>query len=81
MKLNRTNLNKIIKWTSSKFNEYTKKEVVDKVLKLRPTQRFECNCGSYAEGGYNGGIHYVFQRDISKLIMSTNGRMVTILEV
>lgn len=32
IKANKTNLNKIIKWSSSRFNTYTKAKVIDKIL-------------------------------------------------
>lgn len=32
IKANKTNLNKIIKWSSSRFNEYKKSEVIKKIL-------------------------------------------------
>ena len=72
MKLNKTNLNKLIKWTSSKFNEYTKNEIIDKVLRLKPFEEFECRCGSYGQGAWNGGINYKFYRATDKLIIQTN---------
>ena len=72
MKLNKTNLNKLIKWTSSKFNEYTKNEVIDIVLNLNPFEEFQCRCGSYSEGAYNGGIIYYFKRTLDKLIVVIN---------
>lgn len=32
IKANKTNLNEIIKWSSSRFNEYKKSKVIDKIL-------------------------------------------------
>lgn len=32
IKANKTNLNKIIKWSSSRFNEYKKSKVIDRIL-------------------------------------------------
>jgi hypothetical protein len=80
MKLNKTNLNKLIKWTSSKFNEYTKDEVIDRVFRLKPMEEFWCRCGSYSEGAYNGGVIYRFKRTIDKLIVGINDN-VEVLEV
>ena len=60
---NKTTLREIIKWTSSRYNSYTKTEVIDQILKMKEGsyrtmeegdhRTFEC--GSYAEGNYNGG--------------------------
>lgn len=51
LKLTQTNLNKILKWTSSKFNEYKKQDVVNYCLDLEhdifTTKEF--TCGSYIE--------------------------------
>lgn len=58
MKLNKTNLNKIIKWTSSKYNVWNKAEVVDRLLNLCDNEIWEFDCGSFAEGAYNGGYSY-----------------------
>lgn len=80
MKLNKTNLNKLIKWTSSKFNEYTKDEVIDRVFRLNPNEEFWCRCGSYGEGAYNGGINYYFKRTLDKLIVVINDN-IEVLEV
>ena len=80
MKLNKTNLNKLIKWTSSKFNEYTKDEIIDKVFRLRPGEIFECRCGSYGKGAWNGGVDYRFYRAVNKLVISMND-IVEVLEV
>lgn len=80
MKLNKTNLNKLIKWTSSKFNEYTKNEIIDKVLRLKPFEEFECRCGSYGQGAWNGGVYYKFYRVENELILQIND-IVSVLEV
>ncbi len=32
IKANRTNLNKILKWSSSRFNEFTKTQVISKII-------------------------------------------------
>ena len=80
MKLNKTNLNKLIKWTSSKFNEYTKDEIIDKVLRLKPFEEFECRCGSYGQGAWNGGVNYKFYRVEDELILQIND-IVSVLEV
>lgn len=58
MKLNKTNLNKIIKWTSSKFNVWTKKEVINMLLNMVYEESMDFACGSYGENAWNGGYHY-----------------------
>lgn len=80
MKLNKTTLNKLIKWTSSKFNEYTKDEVIDRVFRLNHNEEFWCRCGSYGEGAYNGGVIYRFKRTADKLIVGMNDN-VEVLDV
>lgn len=69
MKLNKTNLNKIIKWTSSKFNEFTKAEVIDEILRMQVGEERAFSCGSYGEGAWNGGYHYLIRKDCTKLII------------
>ena len=56
-KFNKTTLNKIIKWTSSRFNEYTKAEAIDKILRLKyekPPKAIYLHCGSYGENAWSG---------------------------
>lgn len=57
------NISKIIKWTSSKYNERTKKDVVLDILS-KYNQKFygiyEFRCGSYSEGNHNRGKQYVY---------------------
>lgn len=83
MKATKTNLNKIIKWTSSKFNEYCKSEIIDIALRLKPSQTFICRCGSYAEGAYNGGNIYRFMRTENTLVIYSENDAVfpVVLEV
>lgn len=80
MKLNKTNLNKLIKWTSSKFNEYTKDEIINKVFRLKPDETLEVRCGSYGKGAWNGGIDYKFYRTVNKFVVHMND-IVEVLEV
>ncbi len=62
LKYSRTNLNKIIKWTSSKYNEFTKDEVIQDLvarINLYASVIWRYRCGSYAEGNHNRGKSYV----------------------
>lgn len=58
----KSQLNKAIKWTSSKFNEYRKAEVIDKILKMKPNTWLHFECGSYGENSWNDGYHYTIHR-------------------
>lgn len=67
LKCNRNNLNKVIKWSSSKYNEYTKSEIIDNILYhielsddsvINYCSIINYSCGSYAEGNHNRGKHY-----------------------
>ncbi len=64
VKANKTNLNKIIKWSTSRFNEYRKGDVIEIILnKIKEgkdyKQRF--GTGSFAESGSLAGWEYVFK--------------------
>lgn len=62
IRYNRTNLNKIIKWTSSKYNEYTKEDVILDIISRISWCRntlWRYRCGSYAEGNHNRGKSYI----------------------
>ena len=72
--LNKTNLKMVIKWTSSKFNEYSKKEIVDKVYDLKPNESFDCRCGSYSEKSWCGGYQYKFVRTEDNLFITINDK-------
>lgn len=52
---NKTTLREIIKWTSSRYNSYTKTEVIDQILKMEEGDHQTFECGSYGESNYNGG--------------------------
>lgn len=61
--LNKTNLRKIIKWSSSKRNQYSKEEIISKVLRLKPKENFICECNRYK---------YKFHKENDKLFILTN---------
>lgn len=56
-----SNLDRVIKWTSSKYNSYKKPEVIKDILKkvkINDNLFWEYRCGSYAEGNHNRGNAY-----------------------
>lgn len=55
-------INEAIKWTSSKFNEYKKAEVVELILKMKPNTWKQFECGSYSEKSWCGGYLYTVHR-------------------
>lgn len=69
LKLNKINLNKIIKWTSSKFNEYKKADIISYCLDLNHNlfTSKEFTCGSYSEKSYCGGYHYEITKGIGTI--------------
>lgn len=69
LKLMQANLNKILKWTSSKFNEYKKQDVVNYCLDLEHNifKTKEFNCGSYSEKSYCGGYNYEIAKGIGTI--------------
>lgn len=63
IKANKTNLNKIIKWSTSRFNEYKKSEVIEYILsdfKKGKDVKKTYGTGSYSESGNLAGWRYVF---------------------
>ena len=61
---NKNNLSKIIKWSTSKYNEYSKREVVNEIAELfkrrdeiEHTMRLYTT-GSYSEKGHQNGKRY-----------------------
>lgn len=62
LKYTKTNLSKIIKWTSSKYNEYKKEEVIldmSSKINLCSVILWRYRCGSYVEGNHNRGKSYI----------------------
>ena len=55
-------INKAIKWTSSKFNEYKKAEVVERILRMKPFTWQQFECGTYSEKSWCVGYHYTVHR-------------------
>lgn len=56
-----TNLRKIIKWIPSKFNDYTKEEVITDIMyrkSFNDNLIWRYDCGSKAEGAWNRGRTY-----------------------
>lgn len=56
-----TNLRKIIKWIPSKFNDYTKEEAITDIMyrkSFNDNLIWRYDCGSKAEGAWNGGRTY-----------------------
>ena len=58
IKCNLTNLRSIIKWIPSKYNDYSKEEVVKDIMARKSFNDnliWRYDCGSKAEGAWNGG--------------------------
>ncbi len=55
-------MNKIIKWSSFRYNEYKKSEVIDLILKAiekgKDTEK-RFSTGSYSKTGHLGGCGYI----------------------
>ena len=61
IKCSASSLNNVIKWTSSKYNNYKKPEVIKDILnkvKINDNIFWKYECGSYAEGNHNRGNAY-----------------------
>lgn len=58
----KSQLNEAIKWTSSKFNEYRKPEIIDKILEMKPNTWLHFECGSFSENSWYGGYSYTVHR-------------------
>lgn len=71
-KFNKSTLNKIIKWTSSKFNEYTKKEAIQQILNLKHEKNSKTiylRCGSYGANSWTGYYYVVQKLPSNKIII------------
>lgn len=83
-KVSKTNLNKLIKWSSSKYCEYKKNDIINKVLNLKEGEEFSCSTGSYSEKGHQYGWSYVFIRERNSLgidiLIIKNGGGIALLE-
>lgn len=75
----KSNLGRIIKWTSSKYNEYKKSEVVQDVInktEINDNLFWKYSCGSYAEGNHNrGNAYYLMCRRDGNYLISVIDRM------
>ena len=59
---NKATLNKIIKWTSSKFNSFRKSEVIKAIYSIKDGNVMDFECGSYGEKSWCGGITWCIER-------------------
>lgn len=66
MKVNKTNLNKIIHWSPSKYCEYRKSNIIYKILNLKDGEEFIAHTGSYTENN-SYGRSYLITRCKDKL--------------
>jgi len=60
----KTNLNKILKWSSSRFNELHKSEVIDRILKYIKKGNDVSDLystGCYSKSGSGSGTDYKFE--------------------
>ena len=73
IKANKTTLNKVIKWSSSKFNEYKKHEVVDIILKVyKENKNCEMTFGTGAFTERNcWGWRYHLVKEYGKTTLTT----------
>lgn len=60
-------LNKAIKWTSSRFNVFNKSEVIDEIISMYPGEEKEFSCGAYSEKSYCGGYHYKVCKQLDEI--------------
>lgn len=83
--LNKTNLNKIIKWTSSCFNPVKKHVVIADILKMIQQGTdgvWEYGCGVYSEKSDGSGRDYrlVIYNGLPKIVLETGiGKQVWLL--
>lgn len=73
IKFDKENLSEIIKWTSSKFNEMTKAEVIEKILAMKPgtVEHFECETS--VEGNINLRNVYIVSRLVDCVVIHMQG--------
>ena len=77
--INKTNLNKIIKWSPSRYCEHKKADIIKKVLSMKCGDKFTCHTGSYTSS--NGwGWGYTFTRTERYLLIEDIGGTVEVLE-
>lgn len=76
VKFNKTTLNKLIKWSSSKYNEMSKQSVISEILSFKDSYDENLNyysTGCFSESSNGTGIDYIFYKkdDHSYLIVVT----------
>ena len=67
MFVTKTNLNKVIKWSTSKYCEFRKEDIINKIMSLKNGDDFSCSTGSYSERGHQQGLSYYIYRRNNKL--------------
>ena len=70
---NKTNLNKIIRWSTSRFCEWRKHEVIEDILdkiKIGRDVRYEYRTGSYAESSHLSGWGYLLEIKNNKITLT-----------
>jgi hypothetical protein len=80
IKCNKSNLSKIIHWNSSRYNEYTKQDVIDEIIE-NFNKKIDCeftySCGSYSEKAHNGKFKVnTFGRDYILKIINGDARII-----
>ena len=76
----KANLKKVLKWTSSRYNEFLKKEVVDSILKnLQKESIYEIyTAATYTEtNGY--GVKYILLKEGREAYLIENGNISNIV--
>lgn len=69
----KTNLNKILKWSSSRYNELKKDEVIERILNYIEEGndvKDVYTTGSYTETGGGAGTDYLFEIKKNKIFLS-----------
>lgn len=83
IKANKTNLNKIIKWSSSRFNEYKKNEVIDRILQaIKKGEDYEqrFGTGAFTERNCWGWAYIIkIQNGTATLRQDVTGEMYLLL--
>lgn len=70
----RSNLNKIITWSTSRYNEFRKMDAIDRMLEQIDTRDKVSelySAGSYTEAGGGSGIDYKFEIKDGRIFLSS----------